>query len=310
MHKLLYMLGGMKLLLNKIIITNYGENSLSIIDKKDLTEISRISLKKILPGKTGFTRIIVEDNDRALILDSDTDSLYRIDIYKQKLLGCIKLGRSPIRIKTLGDRIYVLNIDSNSLSIIDKEDLTIIENIYLGEKPTDLAIDSLTGNVYITNLNGFSISLIDYKNGHIEEIKLKYMPFRIKLDLGILYVLGFSNNNTLGYSILSAIDTITKMTIWQESLEGIYFDFVKLEDRNLFYLVNSENSCLYEFDKDKKKNSNKIHIGGLTNHITSDLENLYLNDMVNNQLVVVKIGKDQIKKRIAVGREPHDILLT
>ncbi len=310
MHKLLYMLGGIELLSNKILVANYGDNSLSIIDRKDLSLVGTVCLRGLLDGKTGFTRLLVENESRVLILDSDHDCLYRIDISKHKHLGQADLGRCPIRIKGFENRIYVLNIDSNSLSIIDKSDLNIIENVYLGEKPTDLAIDPATGDSYITNLNSHCLSVVNHENGEIDTIKLSYMPFRIKIKDDSIYVLGFLNNHTLSCSIISSIDIKDKLVIWEEILKGIYFDFEKSKEQDIFYLVDSENSWLYEYDKSTRENQRKLYIGGLTNYIIYDFENLYLNDMINNQLVIVDIASNQIKKRITVGREPHDILLT
>ncbi|MDR7870410.1 MAG: hypothetical protein RIN55_06110 [Tissierellaceae bacterium] len=298
------------MLLNKIIVTNYGENSLSIIDKEDLTQIDTIDLSEVIPGSTGLTRVIREDDNNLLVLNSDEDSLYRVNLDKFILLDQTNLGRSPIRIKTFKDKIYVINIDSNSLSIIDKNDFTIIENIYVGEKPTDLAIDEISGKVYITNLNSYNISVVDYENDTLEEIKLSFMPFRIKVELGVVYILGFLNNHTLSHSIISSLGTGNKQTLWSKTINGIYFDFIKIKDKEIFYLVDSENSWLYEFSKDTESNSKKIFIGGLTNFINYDFNYLYLNDMVNNQIIIVDIKKNQIKKRITVGNEPHDILLT
>ncbi len=308
MHKLLYV-GGDKLLGNKIIVTNYGENSLSIIDREDPSQINTLDLKTIIPSKTGSTRVIANGNN-LFVLNCDDDCLYKVDGSNYKLLNQLSLGRCPVRMKILGNRIYVLNIDSNSLSIISMEDFTIIENIYVGEKPTDLAIDEAQGKVFITNLNSYSISIIDHQNGNIEEIKLSFMPFRIKVHMGIVYVLGFSNNNTLGYSILSAFDSIEKRSRWSKTISGIYFDFIKLEEKDYFYLVDSENSWLYGYDGEKEENNKLIYIGGLTNFLNYEVGDLYLNDMVNNQIIAVDTIKKQIKKRIAVGIEPHDILLT
>ena len=305
------MLGGIKLLLNKIIVTNYGDNSISIINKDDSSQINAIDLKTIIPSPAGATRVLLEGKQNLLILNSDNDSLYRIDIKEMKLLNQISLGCSPIRMKTFRDKVYVVNIDSNSLSIIDKHNLDIIENIYIGEKPTDLAVDEISGKVYITNLNSYSISVIDYEIDNIEDIKLTFMPFRIKVELGIIYVLGFLNNHSLRHSILSSLNTEKKKPIWTEIIDGIYFDFIKHNAKECFYMVDSENSWLYEFDKFTEINNRKTYIGGLTNFINyDDFNYLYLNDMVNNQIIVIDIDKNQIKKRITVGKEPHDILLT
>lgn len=309
MHKLLY-IGGGKLLLNKIIVTNYGDNSLSIIDKEDLRQIKTLDLKTITTSKAGSTRVMVEDNYNILVLNCDEDCLYRVDVSNNKLLNHLSLGRCPVRIKTLDNKIYVLNIDSNSLSIIDKVDFIVIENIYLGEKPTDLAIDEEAGKIFITNLNSYSISIIDHHNGEIEETKLPYMPFRIKAEMGVIYTLGFLNNSSLGYSILSAYDFKEKNFKWSKTISGIYFDFIKAKDEDCFYLVNSDNSWLYRFDRNKEQNKKLIYIGGLTNFLVYEKDDLYINDMVNNQIIIVDIVKKRIKKRIAVGIEPHDILLT
>ncbi|HZK00074.1 MAG TPA: YncE family protein, partial [Tissierellaceae bacterium] len=191
------------MLLNKIIVTNYGENTISIIDKGNLSYINTIDLKAIIPARKGITRAILEDKQTLLVLDSDNDSLYRIDLNKRELLKQLNLGRCPFRIKSYKDRIFVTNLDSNSLSIIDKDEFSIIENIYLGEKPTDLAIDEDSGKLFITNLNSYSISIVDYENDEVAQIKLPYMPFRVKVDKNGFYILGFINNNTLNSSILA-----------------------------------------------------------------------------------------------------------
>lgn len=298
----------MELLLNKIIVTNYGENTISIIDKGNLSYINTIDLKAIIPARKGITRAILEDKQTLLVLDSDNDSLYRIDLNKRELLKQLNLGRCPFRIKSYKDRIFVTNLDSNSLSIIDKDEFSIIENIYLGEKPTDLAIDEDSGKLFITNLNSYSISIVDYENDEVAQIKLPYMPFRVKVDKNGFYILGFINNNTLNSSMLTFFSK-NNIGKWERVIEGIYFDFFKDRDRDLFYLVASEDSWLYEFDKNADIHKKKVYIGGLTNFINYDLGFLYLNDMVNDKIIVVDINDKQIK-RIAVGKEPHDILLT
>lgn len=300
----------MKLLSNKIIVTNYGDNSLSIINKEDMSEVITLDLKPMFTSNTGATRTLLEGERNLLILNSDKDTLYKVNMEEMKLLNEVSLGRCPIRIKIFRDEIYVVNIDSNSLSIIDKDNLDIIENIYVGEKPTDLVIDEITGKVYITNLNSHSISVIDYENGGIEDIKLTFMPFRIKVELGIIYVLGFTNNHSLRSSILSSLDTELNKPIWTKMINGIYFDFIKVNAVDCFYIVDSENSWLHKFDPSTETNNKKTYVGGLTNFINCDSNYLYLNDMVNNQIILIDIDENQIRKRIAVSKEPHDIILT
>lgn len=300
----------MKLQSNKIIVTNYGDNSLSIIYKEDMSEVTTIDLKGMISGTTGATRSILEGEHNLLILNSDKDTLYKVDMEELKLLNEVSLGRCPIRIKAFGNKIYVVNIDSNSLSIIDRNSLDIIESIYVGEKPTDFVIDERSGKVYITNLNSHSISIIDYENGSIEEIKLTFMPFRIKVESGVIYVLGFANNHSLRNSILYSLDIELNKPIWTKIIDGIYFDFIKANEMNCFYMVDSENSWLYKFDYRADRNQKKLYVGGLTNFLNYDLNYLYLNDMVNNQIILINIDENQIKKRITVGKEPHDILLT
>lgn len=291
-------------------MTNYGDNSLSIINKEDMSEVTTIDLKGMISGTTGATRSILEGEHNLLILNSDKDTLYKVDMEELKLLNEVSLGRCPIRIKAFGNKIYVVNIDSNSLSIIDRNSLDIIESIYVGEKPTDFVIDERSGKVYITNLNSHSISIIDYENGSIEEIKLTFMPFRIKVESGVIYVLGFANNHSLRNSILYSLDIELNKPIWTKIIDGIYFDFIKANEMNCFYMVDSENSWLYKFDYRADRNQKKLYVGGLTNFLNYDLNYLYLNDMVNNQIILINIDENQIKKRITVGKEPHDILLT
>lgn len=304
------MLGGIELLLDKLLVTNYGDNSINIIDRKDLSIIASVDLKEILSKETGCTRLLLDSDYRVLVLDTDNDSLYRIDILRKKMIGHVKLGRCPIRMLSYKDRIFVLNMDSNSLTIVDRKDLHLIENINLGEKPMDMAIDRIKGKLFISNLNGYGISIVDCNGGDIKEFRLSFMPFRIKEELGLVYILGFSNNNTLGESIISALDLKKEEILWQKKVRGIYYDFIKDNGKDYYYLVNSEDGWLYIFNKASEDLRKELYIGGLTNYIISDGYYLYLNDLVNDKLVIVDKDKMQIKKRITVGIEPHDILLT
>jgi YVTN family beta-propeller protein len=86
---------------------------------------------------------------------------------------------SPVEIfDSLPDTVYVVNRDSNTVSVISGENNTKINDIPVGDSPVDIAFDHESETVYVANAGSDGISIIDGTDDEVVAgITLKVSPF-------------------------------------------------------------------------------------------------------------------------------------
>jgi YVTN family beta-propeller protein len=95
-------------------------------------------------------------------------------------------------------RLYLVrtgegNEDPSLLQVIDPSGETVIQRIPLGLTATDLVFDD--ENLYITNFDSKSVSVIDKTDFSVKEIKAGDKPLRLCLCRGRIYVLNHLSNS-------------------------------------------------------------------------------------------------------------------
>lgn len=305
---------------NKLLTTNIGDDSISIIDINSPNNTINIYLKdlkyknggfmaNLIRRKMGPLDLVVDEALNLFVLNSYDESVIKVDLDSGTINKIASVGKNPVCIRIFNEKIYVLNCDSNSLSIIDKKTNELIEEIYLGEKPTDLQIDEIENKLYITNSNQNSITILNLFDLTMENIKLNSQPIRIIIDKEDIYVLSYLNNGITNYSALSTINkTFNKITC--KNIKGIYIDFIKVEG-NLFLLSNPEDGYLYKFNNNKGELKRYIFLGGMPNRMEFDYGRnyLYVTDLLNNYIQFIDLEKSTITDKIRVGKDPQGIIL-
>ncbi|MEW8973954.1 MAG: hypothetical protein AB2375_07135 [Tissierellaceae bacterium] len=306
----------------KIITANCGDDTISIIEKAHPFKVYTIYLRDLvmknigvlegeLNDKIGPTSLVMDKFNNLLVVNSYDDSLFKIDLDNDMLLGGIKVGRCPTVIKVYDGKLYILNSDSDSLSVVEEENLTLLESINIGGRPTDMQIDKKDGHMYITNSNSHSLSIVGLDSYDIYDLELHSQPLKVRIEGDIIFIMCFLNNGLLGYSGLFAIKKVDHRMIWSRKIKGVYYDFIKLKGLDYFYLINADDGYLYGLDIESGIFDKKLIVGGLPNKMVYDGKNrLYINDLLNNQIIVIDIGNNnKIEEKIRVGKEPQDILL-
>lgn len=303
----------------KIVTVNLGDDSISLININHPYDVDTIYFKDLrleneesaltqIKGKIGPKDIIKGREDKVLVLNSYDETLITVDLKKKIITSILKLGRCPVCMKSINNRIYILNCDSNSLSIIDENNNTIMEQINLDEKPSDLQVDFKANKIYIANFNGNSISIYDINDNSIETIKLNTQPIRIIVDDSKVFILSYINNGVTNYSCISALKKATK-TITSHNIKGIYLDFLKLDEHN-FLLTNPEDGNLYNYNNLDGKTTQKEKLGGMPCKMVWDNEKtVYITDLFYNQVIVYDLIEEGIIRKIKVGEDPQGIYL-
>lgn len=294
----------------RILVSNSAEDSLSLTDLKEKAVVQKIFLPLEENKKLGPSDIITDEEKFLYIVNSHDDSIMKFDLLNLTTSSLIKVGRCPICIKIFKEKIYVVNCDSNSISVIDEKNFCLIEDISVGEKPTDIQIDKENLKIFISNENSHSISIIDLNKETISSIILEMQPIKMIIDRERLFVLSYVNNGRINYSNISEIDIKNYNIIMSLDLKGIFESFIKIKDKEEFYMSNAEDGYLYNIRIKNKVDISKIYLSGMPGNIISDGEDkLYIVNTSNNYISVVDIEKKLLINKIRVGKEPCGILL-
>lgn len=295
----------------RIITANSGEDSLSIIDYGDRINVENIELKKFLPKNKKLRPIYLtlDKNKNILLLNSWDNSLFRLNIKGKSLLNSITTGRYPSSLSLFKGKIYVLNSDSSSISVIDEKEFVNIENVFLAGYLTDMELDRVKRKLYIVNWGKNSISIMDIDTGGIKNLHFLFKPFKIIIEGRYLFILSFSNNKYVNYCNLYKFDLKTFKIIGSVKIKGVFYDFSKLANKDRFVLIDAQTSYIFELNYKEESIVNKRYIGGLQSRVLSDKENIYVNDLINNQIIILDLYTYKIKNKIRVGKEPQGIFL-
>jgi len=75
----------------------------------------------------------------------------------------VTVGSKPqgVAVNPSTNTIYVANLNSNSLSVINGSTNTLADTVSVGTNPYAVAVNPSTNTVYVTNSSGNSVSVIN-----------------------------------------------------------------------------------------------------------------------------------------------------
>jgi YVTN family beta-propeller protein len=102
-------------------------------------------------------------------------------------------------------KIYVTNIGSNSLNVIDGKTNTVTQTIPVGNIPSGVAIDQSTNQIFVTNRLDNTVSVIDGASGAVTHtIAVGRGPVGVSVDQKSHKA--YVANSDLGENFVSVID--------------------------------------------------------------------------------------------------------
>ncbi len=121
-------------------------------------------IKKIPVGKTPAG--IVTDNceSQVWVVNRESNTVTVIDTQRLKLISTIAVGKAPYALDIDARYAYIANAQSNTLSIIDLKSLAEIKQIKTGRMPYGVAVDQKQHKVYVSNQLENSVSIIDARS--------------------------------------------------------------------------------------------------------------------------------------------------
>ncbi len=232
-------------------VTYPEQGMVSFIDSEKLIPLEHISV-----GGSPFGAVFA--NRLLFISDWSGHVVKVIHPGTGRMIKKIAVGKSPAGIATNAceSQVWVLNRESNSISIIDTHHFKLIKNIAVGQAPFALAMDDTFA--YVANSQGNTLSIVDLASlTEIKRIKVGRMPYGVAVDRKQhkVYV-----SNQLENTV-SVLDAKTHKLI-QLLKTGEYPENIAVDEENQHLLVlNWFDGSLSVFDSRTDKEIKRIHVG-------------------------------------------------
>lgn len=188
----------------------------------------------------------------------------------------------------------------------------------LEDLPLNIVISPNKKLAAVTN-NGQStqgIHLINIENNQILDFATtpkSWYGLSFSIDNKYLYASGGNDNWILKYQVdskkLKLIDSIILGPKWPFKISptGLCIN----DQTNMLYVVSKENNSIYEVNL-INKNTSVFPLGAeaYTCILSKDKKNLFISSWGSDQLLVWSIESKKIIKRLAIGDNPNELLLT
>ena len=85
----------------------------------------------------------------SLWVSSETGKIYRVDPVSLAVRAAVAVGANPLASSWAGDRLWVPNIDDNTVSVVDPATNAVARTIPVGQSP--LAVAEAAGSAWVTS---------------------------------------------------------------------------------------------------------------------------------------------------------------
>ncbi len=192
------------------------------------------------------------------VIDYDLDNIPSgIEIFNYTKPKQINVGIFPNSITSnrFTNTLYVTNSGSNTVSVINGTNNTILKEIPVGKEPFSSHMNSFTNTLYVTNSGSNTVSVINSTNNNdtvINEISVDKVPIRISgtgnSENYDLYIANAGSNTISIINSTNNNNTIVKKI----SLNNIPLDFF-VEKKIVYVLGVSPNGAKINVIKDYKQ---------------------------------------------------------
>lgn len=297
---------------NKIAVANKGEDSISILDTDVKKEECRIRLG---PEAGPHVLAKMKDTSNLLVIQVGDNSLACLDLDKGAMEKILFVGCSPsfMAVCDKTHSIYVVNADSDSVSIIhNSDDLKLVGQIPTGSMPQGIDCHPSLPLLAIANMNSQDIWLVETESySTIKRMVIDGYPIQVKFSLkgDRLYIGCYYHNHRLTGKIL--LMNIDGYSISDEIITGCMpCQFSETNDGRFLLVVSSEARRLEVIDLVFGGVVNSVKVGDMAWGITLDSEEryVYVTNPKEGTVSVIDWRKGKKIGSIPVGKEPTGIV--
>jgi YVTN family beta-propeller protein len=219
----------------------------------------------------------------------------------------ITVGAVPAQagVNQTTNRIYVANLNSNNVSVIDGGSNTVVSTVVVGNSPSDIGINSTTNMIYVPNSSGNTVSVIDGNTDTVvATVPGMSSPLRLAVDsvTNQIFVSNFNTNN------VAVIDGATNTVIATVQVGSGPTGVRVNSTANLIYVANLSSGTISVIDGNSNTVTDTFTLpqGASPGNIGWDpiTNRLFVTDGFNKVVYVVDASTGSLLKTITGGKVP------
>jgi gliding motility-associated-like protein len=283
-------------------ITNYGSNTVSVINTATNTIVSTIPVNKN-PGAV----IVSHDGSKAYISNFTSGNISVINTTTNTIISTINVYNPyGAAISTDDSRLYVSNLGGSKISIINTATNTIIATIPIVSNAYGLCLTPDGKFLYVTNEGTDNVSVINTStNTVVKIIPVGIVPWGmcISPDGSLLYVANSESNN------IDVINTSTN-AISSTISTGYLSEPVSIclsPDGSILYSANggSNNVSIINTLTNSVISTIAVGISPYGISITPDGSKVYVTNSGSNTVSVINTSNNTLNTTLNVGSNPY-----
>ncbi|MEG0844596.1 MAG: YncE family protein [Romboutsia sp.] len=285
----------------KVYISNYLSRSISVIDYDTLEVEDEITLEENI-----YPNYFCIDKEKNLIYipNSSSGMLYVLDLVSKKMVDTVSIGGSLTQIVLNVNELFVANEDTDSIYILDKNNLNPIGIIGVDSMPHGFDFDREVNKLYVPCISSI-ISIDTLQKSIYKKIELDFKAWHVKLDTQKkqVYV------STLdGRVVILDTNTMDIIKILDEFLLPIEMCFNYSQKKIYVTDLVCKNVKILDYVTGKYIES--IYVEGSPQglSISEDETLLFVSDIQKNSIKVYDTFTNNMIKEVYVGKEPTTIV--
>ena len=234
------------------------------------------------------------------------DAIGVVDTGTRRELARIPVGDEPIQMILAGDQLFVSNLSSNDLRIIDTATFQVQAHIKTAVQPLDLALTPDGKTLYVTNSGANALTIVDVESGQAHTVLLADTSeglYGIAATNDKIFTTDIAGSQVL---VLSPQGRITDRILVPPKPRSLAL----APDGKTLYVTSMDTGRLTAIDAEGATISRSIDLGVSGTFAIApspDGRKLYLTAHGEGALLVVDAVSGTLSKKLAIGRNPRAI---
>ncbi len=234
------------------------------------------------------------------------DAIGVVDTDTHRELARIPVGDEPIQVLLAGDQLFVSNLSSNDLRIIDTATFQVQAHIETAVQPLDLALSPDGKTLYATNSGTNALTIVDVESGQARTVEIADASeglYGIAATADKIFTTDIAGSQVLALSLQGRITGRIPVPPKPRSL-------ALAPDGKTLYVTSMDTGRLTAIDADGATISRSIDLGVSGTFAIApspDGRKLYLTAYSEGSLLVVDAASGTLRKKLAIGRNPRAI---
>ena len=234
------------------------------------------------------------------------DAIGVVDTGTRRELARIPVGDEPIQMILAGDQLFVSNLSSNDLRVIDTATFQVQAHIETAVQPLDLALSPDGKTLYATNSGTSALTIVDVESGQARTIEITDASeglYGIAATADKIFTTDIAGSQVLALSLQGRITNRIPVPPKPRSL-------ALAPGGKTLYVTSMDTGRLTAIDADGATVARSIDVGVSGTFAIApspDGRKLYLTAYSEGSLLVVDVASGTLRKKLAIGRNPRAI---